>query len=495
MESRGEGVSQEGAAAKAGISERSGRRIEKGERRNRGKPRGWRTREDPLAAVWESELQPLLESAPDLTGLSLLEHLDEHYPGQYPQALLRTLQRRVKRWRAVYGPDKAVIFRQQLPPGHMGLSDFTHPGTPITIGGKPFDHLLYQYRLAHSGWRYVQPVLGGESYSALAEGLQNALLASGGCPLEHRTDSLSAAFVNHAERSELTRAYEALCAHHGMRASRNNPGVSHENGAIECAHGSFKRRLDQALKRRGSTDFHSRQAYQHFIASVVDRLNRRVQERFVEERAVLKPLPHDRCADFTSLAVRVTRSSTFEVRRVTYSVPSRLVGERVRIHLYHDRLEVHLGSQRLITLPRLYPGGQERARRIDYRHVIHALAAKPQAFRYSQLRDDLLPSDAYRQLWQYVDAHWPAREACKWMVTVLRLAADYDCEGVLANELTNEMERGQLSDLKTLQARFLRVESIPVLRSTQHPLADYDALLSELWPAALSLTAEDACHE
>lgn len=495
MDARLEGLTQETAAAKAGISERSGRRIDQGQRQPRVEPRGWRTREDPLAAVWDCELVPLLQNAPELTGLSLLEYLDERYPGQYSDALLRTLQRRVKQWRAVHGPDKAVIFRQTLPPGHMGLSDFTHPDTAITINGEHFAHLLYQYRLAYSGWRYVQVVLGGESYSALAEGLQNALSRCGGCTVEHRTDSLSAAFVNHSEQLELTRAYEELCRHYNMRATRNNLGISHENGAIECAHGSFKRRLAQALLRRGSTDFDSRRAYQVFIESVVERLNRRIQERFLEEQPLLQALPNLRCADFSSLAVRVTRSSTFELRRVTYSVPSRLIGERLRIHLYHDHLEGYLGPVRVITLPRLYTKGFDRARRIDYRHVIHALSAKPQAFRYSQLREDLLPNEAYRRLWQYVDTHWSRHEACKWIVTVLRLAADYDCEDALASQLTAEMDQCRLSDLKTLQAQFLRVESMPLVGGEQHALADYDSLLSEPWPQALPMTMAEACHE
>ena len=377
----------------------------------------------------------------------------------------------------------------------MGLSDFTHPDTAITIDGQPFEHLLYQYRLAFSGWRYVQIVLGGESYAALADGLQNAFARCGGYPLEHRTDSLSAAYKNHTEQAELTLAYEELCTHYGLRPSRNNVGVSHENGAIECANGSFKRRLDQALKRRGDNNFTTRGAYQTYIETVVERLNRRVQSRFNEEHSTLRALPSDRCADFTSLAVRVTRSSTLEVRRVTYSVPSRLIGERIRIHLYHDHLDVFLGSVRVLKLPRIYGVGPERARRIDYRHVIYSLAAKPQAFRYSSLRNDLLPNDTYRQLWTYVDTHWPPREACKWIVMVLRLAADYDCESRLGAQLMEEMQQGKLSDLKKLQTQFLAVEAMPRVATVQHVLADYDALLSELWPGALSMTEAEVGHE
>ena len=114
MNARSENKGQITAAAMAGISERTGRDIEKGLRQDpRDTERLWRTRKDPLASVWDSELVPLLEKAPGLCALTLLEHLQYQHPEQYPDNLLRTLQRRVKKWRAVSGMDKEVIFRQE----------------------------------------------------------------------------------------------------------------------------------------------------------------------------------------------------------------------------------------------------------------------------------------------------------------------------------------------------------------------------------------------
>ena len=162
MKSRQRGHNQETSAAKAGISTRTGRRIEPGETAEK-KPRHWRTRQDPLKAVWATEWVPLLAKEPTLTGTTLWAYLEDHYPGQYPERLLRTLQRRVKHWRATQGPGKAVRFRQSVPAGQQGLSDFTPPRTPITIAGEPFDHRLYQFRLAFSGWRNVPIIRGGES--------------------------------------------------------------------------------------------------------------------------------------------------------------------------------------------------------------------------------------------------------------------------------------------------------------------------------------------
>ncbi|HEY5138807.1 MAG TPA: IS21 family transposase [Methylococcales bacterium] len=483
MNTRQLGKSQETAAAKAAISERSGRRIEKGERQSIPKERHWRTREDPFEAIWEKELVPLLERESQLTGLTLWEYLEDEHAGKFPFSVLRTLQRRVKHWKATEGPEKVVIFRQSVPAGQQGLSDFSHPNTDITIQGKMFTHLLYQFRFAYSGWRYVQIILGGESYSALADGLQSALILAGGSPVEHRTDSLSAAFNNHAEEQKLTQAYEALCAHYNLRATRNNLGVSHENGAIECAHGSFKRRLDQALKLRGSADFAAIKDYQTFLDKVTERLNKRCQSRFKDEQLALQALPGERFMDYSELSLKVTRSSTLEVKRVLYTVPSRMIGENVRVHVYHDRLAFFIGQTLTSTLARVYPqAGQERGRCIDYRHIIHSLSAKPQAFRFLQFRDELLPTETYRKLWLHCDQQFQSRDACKWIVGILRIAMDHDCEERLGNELVALVDsKKPLPTLKALQERYLGNKPVPIIPARQQDLESYDCLLPGNW--------------
>jgi hypothetical protein len=253
-------------AAKAGISERRGRDIEHGHRTDpRQKQRQWRTRSDPLAEVWQSECVPLLESEPMLQAMTLLEYLQEHHEGQFTDNLLRTLQRRVKKWKALHGPEKEVMFRQRHEPGCLGLSDFTElKGVIILIQNKPLTHRLYHFRLAFSHWSHLKVILGGESYTALAEGLQEALWRLGGSPLEHRTDSLSAGFKNLSAEAcqDITTRYETLCSHYTMVATRNNPGAKHENGCVESPHGHLKRRIQQALLIRGSNDFKSVLDYQ-----------------------------------------------------------------------------------------------------------------------------------------------------------------------------------------------------------------------------------------
>ena len=354
--------------------------------------------------------------------------------------------------------------------------------------------MIYQFRLAYSGWRYAHIVQGGESYSALAEGLQNALQKTGGVPTEHRTDSLSAAYVNQSEQQQLTRAYHGLCQHYGMTGTTNNLGISHENGAIETAHGSLKHRLDQAIKLRGSADFTSIADYQAFIDRCIDRLNRYTLTRFQDEQKCLQPLPKYRFMDYTELSVPVTTSSTIAVKRGLYTVPSRLIGETLRIHLYHDKLIGFVGQTQVIDLPRVYPDKPEgRARLIDYRHIIHALSAKPQAFRFCKFRDELFPDDHYRQLWQLVDQQLPARDACKWMVTVLRIAAEQPCEAELGQTLLQQAQANTLPDLKALQAQFLETNAQPEITAKQHDITGYDDLLSGHW-ASSQQQGGHACH-
>jgi transposase InsO family protein len=483
MNARKTGYTQQTAAAKAGISERSGRNIEKTGPTLRPEKRHWRTRQDPLNGIWEQELVPLLEKLPDLQPITLLEHMQLNHPGDYPDSLLRTLQRRVKQWRALYGPEKEVMFRQTHEAGRLGLSDFTKLKlTTITIAGCPLDHLLYHFRLAWSHWSYMKVILGGESYAALAEGLQEALQRLGGTPQEHRTDSLSAAYKNlgKAAQEDMTIRYKCLCEHYGMRASRNNRGLGHENGCVESPHGHLKRRIEQALLLRGSNDFPHIQDYQDFIDMVVQQHNQRNAKMIKMERAALQALPLRQAIDYTEISAVVSSSSTIDVKRVTYTVPSRLIGETLHVRLYDDRLLCYLGHQEVVALVRIYPQGKTiRARQVDYRHVILSLIKKPQAFRHSQLRDDLLPNADYRNIWTMVDSKMPAKQACKFIVGLLHLASTENCEKELAEKVLDLLNKGRPLSLTQLQEQFKskNVTSIPVIEITQHQLNHYDTLI------------------
>lgn len=500
MKAKDSGCAQTTAAAKAGISVRTARRIDKGEHRpQRGRPRDWRTRPDPLAEVWTSELQPILEQEPRLEAMTLFEYLQEQYPGCY-NTQLRTLQRRVEQWKAAHGKPKEVMFQIRHSPGEMGLSDFTQlKGVTITVKGHPFAHLLYHYRLAYSGWQYVQVIQGGESFVGLSNGLQNALAACGGAPQTHRTDSLSAAYRNTGGRNpKLTRLYEEVCAHYRLQPTRNNPGVAHENGSIEASHGHFKRRLCQALYRRGSFDFASVAAYQAFIEQVVAKLNAKQAQKFAEEQPFLQPLPRYRYADYEVLSARVSCHSTLSVRCILYTVPSRLVGQRLTLHLYHDHMVGFLGTTQVLELPRVHVPGNEKIRRarcVNYRHVIDSLRRKPRAFLYCQWQQELLPNDEWRVLWQQLKETFEPDQAARLIVEGLYLAATHDKEAAVVAFMQAQSQQGALT-LSSLQQQFSLLPNSPMLsslQSVQHCLSSYDQLLSS--SAVESLPEPEPCAQ
>lgn len=398
---------RESAAAKAGFSTSTGARLDADAQMPSQKraPRG-RRRPDPLAEYWDSEIVPMLRASPGLRPITLLLEMQRRH-ASFPDNLRRTLERRVRHWQALHGPEREVIFRQEHPPGQQALSDFTDAmELGVSIAGTPLDHRLYHFRLAFSGWEQAHVVLGGESFVALAEGLQNALWSLGGAPEEHRSDSLSAAFRN-LERDateDLTERYEALCAHYGMAPTRNNRGLAHENGAIEGPHAHLKRSLRQALLLRGSSDFADLASYRRFVDEVIGHANARRHKALEIERAKLKPLPSRRTDDHEEELVIVTRSSGFFLRRIFYTVPSRLIGHRLRVRLYDERLECLLGGTLVLTLPRgrIPKGRPDRGRCghvVDYRHVIHALRRKPMALLNLVYRDQLFPRDAFRHAW------------------------------------------------------------------------------------------------
>jgi hypothetical protein len=337
------------------------------------------------------------------------------------------------------------------------------------------------FRLAWSGFEHAHVVLGGESYVALAEGLQNALGLLGGAPREHRSDSLSAAFRNldADARADLTRRYEALCAHYGMTPTRNNRGVAHENGTIESAHGHLKHAVRDALLLRGTAAFATLAEYRGFVAELVGRRNRRSAARIDAERVVLTPLPAVRTADYEETVVTVTSSGGFTLRKVFYTVPSRLIGQRLRVRLHDDRLELFLGGTPLMELPRgRAQSNGKHGHVVDYRHVIHSLRRKPMALLNLIYRAQLFPRDAYRQAFDLLLERSGPRAACRTMVELLALAHERACGAELATVLAADLAASRLPDLDILRRRFSSdPAALPIVVIELAPLSAYDALL------------------
>jgi len=474
-------ISPEAAAAKAGFSTATAYRIDADPRlpSQKQEPRG-RRRPDPLAPYWDGEIVPILKAAPDIRAIGVLGELRRRHPDLNPN-IRRTLERRITAWRALHGPEQDVIFRQAHEPGLLGLSDFTDMSAlGISIAGTPLEHRLYHFRLAFSGFEHAHVVLGGESFVALAEGLQNALWALGGTPKEHRSDSLSAAFRNLAAdaQEDLTQRYQGLMRHYGMEPSRNNAGVAHENGSIESAHGHLKAALEDALLLRGTRDFADLDAYRAFVDQIVGRRNAHNRKRIDLERESLNKLPARRTADFEEKLVPVTSSGGFILRRVFYTVPSRLIGHRLRVRIYDDRLECFLASTPVATLRRGQPVSENKGGHVvDYRHIIHALRRKPMALLNLVYRDQLFPRSAYARTFEALRERCDDRPACKIMVELLMLAHERACEAELAEALAADLDAGRLPDLGALRARFRPAETpIPSVAVPLAPLGVYDEL-------------------
>lgn len=470
------------AAAKAGMSRATGYRISEDPTLPSQKkgPRG-RRRPDPLEAIFDSEVVPLLRTAPGLRPVAIFEELLRRHPELSP-GIRRTLERRIRSWRALHGEEQEVIFRQSHEPGRMGLSDFTNMGAAgVTVLGQPLPHLLYHFRLPWSGFEHAHVILGGESFVALAEGLQNALWSVGGAPAFHRSDSLSAAFRNlDAEaRTDLTKRYDGLCAHYRMTPTRNNKGVAHENGSIESAHGHLKNAIRDALLMRGSADFEDLGAYRAFIDEIVGRHNAARGKRIEAERAYLQELPERRTTDYEEVIVTVTSAGGFTLRKVFYTVPSRLIGHRLRVRLYDERLELFVGGTHLLNLPRGrgHPDGKHN-QVVNYHHVIHSLRKKPMALLHLVYRDKLFPRGEYRRAFEALTARLPERQACKATVELLALAHERNCEVALAEDLAALLDVGDLPDLAVLRRRFSPdPASLPVVTVRATSLNSYEDLL------------------
>jgi len=319
------------------------------------------------------------------------------------------------------------------------------------------------------------------------------LFASGGAPKEHRTDSLSAAYRNQGGRrsKQVTTLYDELCDHYRLEPTRNNKGVAHENGAIESPHGHLKNRIKQAIYLRGSAEFENARAYQKIIEAAIDGLNRQCVAKFEQEKAFLSPLPQRRIADYEVLSATVSNRSTIDVRCILYSVPSRLIGRRLELHLYHDRLLGYFSNQPVFELTRVRVNDKtkRRGRCIDYRHVIDGLRRKPRAFLYCQWQQDLLPTPHFKQLWELLKTQFERDLAARLVVEALYIAATQDQQSAVADYLQQALDQQTLT-LKRLQQQFSPVPTaaLPTLNGTQHDLHSYDQLL-------ILSTCNDSTHD
>ncbi len=441
------------------------------------KPRDWRTRPDPFAEDWP-EMAARLEIAPELEAKALFEDLLARKPDRYQEGQLRTFQRRVQQWRAQEGPPKEVFFAQEHRPGEAMQTDFTWANKlGITLAGEPFDHMLCHSVLPYSNWEWATPCLS-ESTSALRRGVQAAVFRLGRRPQYHQTDNTTAATHNLKTGGRaFNTEYDGLMRHLGMKPRTIAIGRKEQNGDIEASNGALKRRLEQHLLLRGSRDFESREAYEDWLRGIVEKANRPRQKRLREELQQMEPVRVERLAEFTEERVRVTAWSTIRVKANTYSVPSRLIRQWVKVRVFEDRLEVYYGQQRQLAVERLRGHGR---RRINYRHIIWSLVKKPGAFARYQYREELFPSLIFRRCYDRLHEDRAERVADLEYLRILHLAASTMESEV---EAALELLLGEGSVPRYERVRSLLGQSKPEVPDVAAPevdLAIYDGLLGQI---------------
>ena len=385
--------------------------------------RAYRTRQDPLAEFWD-EIEALLQHDPRLKPYAILDWLQQKYnpPEGEPHvsdSIRRTLERRVQSWKLQHGVEQEVKFPQIHHPGDVIAFDFVVMNSlKVTLGGKPFDHMLFHAVFTYSNWEYVH-LCHSESFEALSAGLQDALHLAGGVPRRVRSDSLSAAVNNLSDDKEFATAYRELLAHYGVKGHRINVRKPHENGDVESSHGHLKDALDQALRLRGGRDFASADDYRSFVCQLVNRRNVPREQRFCEEITTFGPLPPQRRGTSTSVFVLVKSDSIIRVKRNAYSINSKYIGLQLEIRIHQDHLELWYRNECLERMPRQFGYGREA---IDFRHVIDSLVRKPGAFVNYKYVNHMYPTTRFRMAYDQLLKNTTEASAVKQYLKLLYAA-------------------------------------------------------------------------
>jgi len=464
------------AAMRSGLSPNTARKYRRSSRlpsELKG-ARTWKTHSDVFKEDWP-DIEIRLKDAPELEARALFEHLMSCRPGVYEEGHLRTFQRRVKVWRALHGPDKEGFFPQIHRPGEAMQTDFTW-GTKleVTIMGQPFDHMLCHSVLPYSNWQWASVSLS-ESMLALRRSIPAALVQLGYVPQIHQTDNSTSAthHIEHGKRG-FNDAYLELMGHFGMKPRTIGIGKSEQNGDVESLNGVLKRRLLQHLLLRGSRDFESVEAWETFVQNVCLAANAQRGKRLLEELAVMSPLVARPFSAFEELTVRVSQESTILVKRNLYSVPTRLIGERVQIRLWEMRLEARHSGQLVLEGERLQGVNRHR---IDYRHIIDSLMRKTGAFERYRHREDLFPGLVWRSAFDVLQAGLGQRKGEVEYLRLLHLAAK-TLEGEVGAALEVILEAGRLPDAdlaRELMGSEMAI-TIPELKQAEVDLGEYDFL-------------------
>lgn len=434
-------------------------------------PRNYSTRLDPFAKHWE-QIENILKTRPGLQANQLLMYLIEEYPDHYNNRHLRSLQRRLQIWNAENGINRDVIFPQDILPGKQSQSDWTNMNSlKITINKQPFNHLLFHFMLPYSRWESVM-ICYSESLDSLTSGYEKAVWELGGTMPEHRTDNLSAATKKSGNKRTFTEKWKEFLDYYKVQPSRNNPGVSHENGSVEKSHDILKNAVRQQLIIRGHKDFSSLDEYQVFIDKIINKRNSFCKKSLAIEEPSLQKLPDTKWLAPIILDVRVNTASVVNILKMHYSVPSRLIGYHLRAYVYPNNIELYYGSKCLQKMPRVFK--EDTTLGIDYRHIIDSLVRKPGAFFNYRYRQCLFPQTIFRKTYDKLIKLYP-NTGHKIYLKILQLAKMYG-EQQIARALKVTVEQKKKITIELLKENIAIPQKIPIVKIQKVPLSNYDQL-------------------
>lgn len=444
-------------------------------------PHTWRTRSDPLDGIW-GHAETMLGKAPELEAKALFEHLSGQQQEVMDAGQLRTFQRRVRQWRLKQGGEKEVFFTQEAKPGEVLAVDWTDMRKlGVTVAGQKLEHLMFHAVLPYSNWEWAVRCRS-ESLLSLRAGLKQTLGRLGKVPQGLLIDNSSAATHRlnaDQQRRGFNEEFLSICEHYRITPRTINVGCPNENGDCESINGHLKRRMEQHLLLRGGRDFTNESEYDFFVMTVLEKANALRKTRLSEELAAMRDHLAAELPDYEETMVMVGSNSTIRVRKMAYSVPSNLIGARLKARIYETRIVLLDGREMLAEMPRQ---GGDRGAIIDFRHVIGWLVRKPGAFAQYKWREQMFPSWTFRAAYDSLTRSEPFKADERYL-EVLEMAA---MEGVSAVENVLEdlmaQPRAVISAvevkamLETYRDEELRWREAPPPEVT---LEQYDALLGD----------------
>jgi len=430
------------------------------------KPREWLTREDQLQNIWP-RAEEFLSVTPDIEAKALFDHLLEAYPGIASEGQLRTFQRRIKQWRIKNGTDQEVYFDQLTIPGKMAQLDWLDMNKfKIEISGQTFKHKLCHFTLNHSNTESAT-ICRSESILAIKKGLRDFLYrVVGKTPQILQVDNSSAAThrpCKDKKKRIFNHEYLEVLKYYGIHAQKTNIAKPNENGVVESQNGHLKNKIKQALTIRGGKAFKNLKEYESFINIVIDKANHRRKEKLTEEFSSLVNIPIRPLPEYQEEYVNIRNRSTAYIKKVTYSVPSRLIGTKLKARIYEDKIDLFSGADLVFSMPRMLG---DRGMVIDYRHIIHSLIRKPGAFSNYKYREELYPTDHFKKAWDLLNQAMTERQATIEYLRILKLSADGPEEDVnLALELILSDDSANLN-VATIK-ELIEKEERPVIDSIE----------------------------